>query len=122
MESLKPLDAEITKTIPQAYTVKVSGLGLDRHDIASKSGKKFWREKLFLYIILLDPFFEVKATFTGYKEPLTMYRSEVVKDNQSPNWKEFTINVADFGGIDKNFTINFYDYDNDGNYLLIFYL
>lgn len=55
--------------------------------------------------------------FPGFPEPLTMYRSEVVKDNNSPGWNTFDVNVADFGGLDKPFTVNVYDYDTDGKLL-----
>jgi hypothetical protein len=44
-----------------------------------------------------------------------MYRSEVIKDNINPGWNAFDINLGDFGGLDKPFTVNVFDYDTDGN-------
>ena len=61
-----------------------------------------------------DPYFEIKAQPSGFAKPITLYRSEVVMKNKNPSWNPFQINLRDIHGLDTQFTINVWDYDEDG--------
>jgi Ca2+-dependent lipid-binding protein len=93
-----------TGTIPPSYpylyisSVKAKGVKLDSKDANGSS----------------DPFFEIKAQPTGYLRPITLYRSEPVMKNKNPSWNPFEINLRDVHGLDTQFTINVYDWDQDG--------
>jgi len=61
----------------------------------------------------------VISTPPGATSLVTIYRSEVIKDNLSPNWKPFSINAVDVGGFDAPFTVEVYDFDSDGGHDII---
>jgi hypothetical protein len=46
--------------------------------------------------------------------PLTIYRSEVIKQNLSPEWVPFEIDPQILGGYDSPFTIIVNDWNEDG--------
>jgi hypothetical protein len=52
-----------------------------------------------------DPFFEIKYQPATASRPLTIYRSEVIKQNLNPDWKPFTLRVEDVGGIFSVFNV-----------------
>ncbi len=58
-----------------------------------------------------DPFFRIVSVPSGLSYPITLYRSEVVKQDVNPSWNEFVLNVADVRGFDEEFTIECYDWD-----------
>eukprot|EP01125_Pyxidicula_operculata_P016134 TRINITY_DN5524_c0_g1_i1.p1 TRINITY_DN5524_c0_g1~~TRINITY_DN5524_c0_g1_i1.p1 ORF type:complete len:3569 (+),score=897.31 TRINITY_DN5524_c0_g1_i1:81-10787(+) len=66
-----------------------------------------------------DPFFKIliRNKFTG--QPVTVYRSEYIKNTLEPGWKPFILNVDDVGGMHTTFTVAVYDYDDDGGHMLI---
>ena len=57
---------------------------------------------------------------TGFAFPITLYRSEIIKDTVEPHWAPFTLNVDDVRGLDTEFTISTYDWDKDGCKLIFF--
>jgi len=53
----------------------------------------------------VDPFFEIKCQFQTSpgvytSTPLTLYRSEAVKQNLNPKWFDFEINMGIIGDLD----------------------
>jgi hypothetical protein len=79
-----------------------------------------------------DPYFEVwgrplpGAPCIAYKgnvppptTPIMLYRSEFVKQNLSPSWVNFHLNLADVGGFDTEFEVRVYDYDEGDEHDLI---
>ena len=69
---------------------------------------------IFVKFFYLDPFFEVKYMPSGYSRNITLYRSEVIRNELNPTWKPFEISVSMLGGFDKSFDILVWDFDDDG--------
>jgi hypothetical protein len=68
-----------------------------------------------------DPFFEVFAKLpTG--NFVKVYRSEVLKQHQNPEWAPFVLPVEDVGGLDADFKIKCWDWDKDGGHDCIHFL
>src|SRR5690348_7097362 len=87
-----PLDFATKKFVPVAYSVSCSAMKLDKKDgPLGKSGMGIpWN-----IVMVIDPFFEVIATPPGFNKPITLYRSEVVKEDLNPVWKRsFILNVS----------------------------
>lgn len=59
-----------------------------------------------------DPFFVVSGRPPGAKGNVTIYRSEVIKQNLNPDWASFVINLEDVGGIDVPIHIAVWDWDS----------
>ena len=53
----------------------------------------------------------------GFTYPITIYRSEVIRDKDSLEWKPFILNISDVRGLDTEFTISVYDWDDNGGNL-----
>jgi hypothetical protein len=66
-----------------------------------------------------DPFFVIRHQPPTMAYPITLYRSEVIKQNLAPVWKPFDLDVNMIGGIDVPFTISVYDWDLNGSHDLI---
>jgi Copine/C2 domain len=70
-----------------------------------------------------DPFFELytKRDGAGGLTWDNVLRSDVVKNNLNPNWKEITIplSVLNQGDKDKPIKISVYDYESSGNHVLM---
>ncbi len=103
IEQVTPLSSLEKKSYPPAYTIQTSAMKLARMDLLSKS----------------DPFFKITAIPSDMNYPITLYRSEVSKDKDSPSWKPFTLNVHDVRGLDTAFVVSVYDWDEDGAHALI---
>lgn len=84
---------------------KMSGVGL-------KNQEGFLRKS--------DPFFELarRDDIAGGKTLNTIFRSEVVKDNLSPDWKQVNIELSQLcgGNLDLPFFVKLYDYESDGKH------
>ena len=70
-----------------------------------------------------DPFYELSCRRDG-AGGLTwdkVFRSDVVKNNLSPVWKEAVLNlsVLNQGQMEKPILISVYDYESDGNHVLM---
>jgi len=67
-----------------------------------------------------DPFFEIKTkNIIGMKvEWNTVYRSNVVKDNLNPNWKEDNISLSALcrGDLDAALLVTIFDHESDGEH------
>jgi hypothetical protein len=59
------------------------------------------------------------ATLPGTSKPVTLHRSEVIKQVTEATWKPFILNVADIKGLDNQFTISVFDWNKDGSGTLI---
>jgi hypothetical protein len=105
IDDVQPLDAGVTRVLPPAFMVRPSASKLERMDGTPGLGKS-------------DPFFRIIATPKGSANPVTIYRSEVIKADLNPTWKPFLLNVADVGGLDTEFTVCVYDYDAEGPELI----
>jgi len=92
------------KVLPPAFSFHTKGVKLAKKDgLLGKS----------------DPFFVVRASYPGFADKVTLYRSEVVKQNLHPEWKQFQLSAASLGGYDIPFSIEVYDWDADGGHDLI---
>lgn len=84
---------------------KMSGVGL-------KNQEGFLRKS--------DPFFELvrKVDTAGGNTFNTVFRSEVVKDNLSPDWKQVSIELSPLcgGNLDLPFFVKLYDYESNGKH------
>jgi hypothetical protein len=100
IESIAPLSKKELKQYPAAYNITASGNKLAKKDLLG-AGKS-------------DPFFKVIATPPGFSQPITLYRSEVIKDTKAPTWSSFILNVEDVRGLDTEFTVQVYDWDSNG--------
>ncbi len=63
-----------------------------------------------MLILFLDPYFRIRFG------NITLYRSEVIKKNLNPQWKEWELDLSIIGGLDEMFTIEVYDWDKDGDH------
>ncbi len=92
---------------------------LETKNLAGKSGNfynhTFTWHKADLYE--LDPFFEVTIKQVGSERPIKIHRS-TVDNSTDPSWM-FSVNVADVGGVDGEFTITCYNWNKDGGHELI---
>jgi Ca2+-dependent lipid-binding protein len=104
IDDVQPLAGEVVRAPAPAYIVKPSAAKLERMDDLG-TGKS-------------DPFFRIIATPTGFTQPVTVYRSEVIASNLNPSWRPFTLNLCDIGGIDAPIHIMVYDYDSNGPELI----
>lgn len=67
-----------------------------------------------------DAFFKITAKSQEANGYVCVYRSEVIKNDKSPQWKPFALNIADFGGhVDAEFVVEVFDIDPDGTTSLI---
>ena len=66
-----------------------------------------------------DPYFEITSNFNT--ENISVYKSEVVKNNLSPRWNHASIEMMKLcnGDLDKNFRINVYDHESNDDDVLI---
>ena len=46
----------------------------------------------------------------GVKKPAIVYRSEIIKENLKPVWKEFNLDIDLAGGMDASLTIHVFDW------------
>lgn len=98
------MDQVAVPTFPQALRISTSAQKLKRMDgLLSKS----------------DPFFLIRHTPPGFTSPITLYRSEVIRQSLQPTWQPFDLDVAMIGGIDKPFAISVFDWDLNGSHDLI---
>jgi hypothetical protein len=97
VDSLSPISSVPKKTMAPAYQVGVSAMKLDKKD-PGPTGKS-------------DPFFEIRYTPKGQTNEILLYRSEVVKKNVNPTWKDFEIDAELIGSLDTPFHIRVF-----GNY------
>jgi len=92
------------KVLAPAYEIELNGLNLERQDLLSQS----------------DAFFKITARPHGTARCVTVYKSEIIKDNKSPKWKPFQLNIGDFGGhVDAEFVVDVFDIDPNGTTTLI---
>lgn len=67
-----------------------------------------------------DPFFELarRDDTAGGATFNTVFRSEVVKDNLSPDWKQVSIELSQLcrGNFDSPFFVKIYDFESDGKH------
>ena len=68
-----------------------------------------------------DPFFEVQGETGPNEFSNLVYRSETIKNNLNPVWKEATLNLNRLcnGDRTKAFRISVYDYERSGKHVLI---
>nr|XP_018902724.1 PREDICTED: copine-8-like [Bemisia tabaci] len=85
-------------------TLKFSGRNLDKKDFFGSS----------------DPFFELLKVVEDGTYTL-IYRSEFIKWNLNPNWKQFTLPIRNLcgGDHDRDIKISCYDWNRSGNHSLI---
>lgn len=87
------LDSVAVPSFPAALRVSASAQKLKRMDgPLSKS----------------DPFFIIRHSPPGFLQPITLYRSEVVRQSLEPVWQPFDLDVNMIGGIDQPFEIQVY--------------
>ncbi|KAH3756955.1 hypothetical protein Pelo_11264 [Pelomyxa schiedti] len=94
------LDGLPTDYVPPAFTLSCSGVSLDRKDVTGKS----------------DPFFKIIGTPSGFSSPITLYRSEVIRNTLKPKWAPCNINTDWVLGLDGSFTVSVLDWDADGDH------
>jgi Ca2+-dependent lipid-binding protein len=46
------------------------------------------------------------------KNPVVVYRSEIMKENLKPVWKEFKLDIDLVGGLENSIIINVFDWVN----------
>lgn len=67
-----------------------------------------------------DPFFEISVSRPSMPDrPIKLYRSPVINNSVNPTWGPFTLNTQEVGGMDGEFTINFYDWEKNGAHVQI---
>jgi hypothetical protein len=52
-----------------------------------------------------DPFLEIRHKPPGFTQPITIHRSNVVKNSLSATWEPFELGVSVIGGLDEPFEI-----------------
>ena len=67
-----------------------------------------------MFNFFADGYFEVYSQIQVGGKPLKLYRSEVVKQDLSPDWQPFDVSLADAGGIDTPLMIKCFDWDESG--------
>jgi hypothetical protein len=119
VDKIEPVPLSGLPPLPAAYELKTHADKIVKMD--SGIGAK------------ADPYIEVwgmplpGAPCIAYKgptaplpdKPILLYRSEFIKQNLSPSWKPFRLNLADVGGLDGEFEIRAYDYDEGDEHDLI---
>jgi hypothetical protein len=103
IDAVSPLDGKHIKTYAPSYTIYPSAQKLEKKD--GLFGKS-------------DPFFEVKFWPQGFDKTITLYRSEVIKQELNPTWKPFELSVEMLGGLDKSFDVIVYDWNENGHDLI----
>eukprot|EP01117_Protostelium_nocturnum_P011865 TRINITY_DN432_c0_g1_i3.p1 TRINITY_DN432_c0_g1~~TRINITY_DN432_c0_g1_i3.p1 ORF type:complete len:929 (-),score=280.46 TRINITY_DN432_c0_g1_i3:184-2970(-) len=115
VESSKPLETATKKTIARGYSVTFHAENLDRRDVTSKS----------------DPYLVFKAIpLPGYNLPglsphfnansrVVIAKTQVIKNDQSPKWKDFEIITDLAGGFDGMIKVECWDWDDRGFHDLI---
>jgi len=101
-----------------SFNLKMSARALRSHDIMSKNDP---------YLTLnAVPFFY--ASYPGHPnlhtmvrpqllpedqrpKPVRIFQTEYIKDNATPEWAEFELNVADCGGFEGNLVLQVWDHD-----------
>jgi len=117
----------------QNWEIQFRGSHLDRKDLLSKSDPFFMisaSTNLTKHFSLIGQTYSNMSTFrknrygtkAGNRRGWTViYKSEYVKNNQSPTWKPFIIDInkLTYGNLDNPILIEVYDYDSTTNHDLI---
>ena len=78
---------------------------------------QIWYCKYYLKLTTTDPFYEVYGRRVESSQLVLLFRSEVIKNNLNPLWNtSCVLNTVDVGGLDMEFHIYVYDYDEDGTH------
>ncbi|XP_068341840.1 protein BONZAI 3-like isoform X1 [Pyrus communis] len=122
--------AEETIASRSAVEIKFRCAHLDNKDLFSKSvciSKKLRGIILLVYTSfflilydssLQDPFLRISRTVeTGGSIPIC--KTEVVDNNLNPTWKPLCLSMQQFGSKDNPLVIECFDFNSDGNHILI---
>jgi len=113
VDRVNPLAMVPPLILPPAIRICAHGRKLAKMDVGI--GKKS------------DPFFTVNAYKIGKKSGvqskrnkiITLYRSEVIKQELNPKWNSFELDVTSIGGMDTPIFIEVWDWDANGGHDLI---
>jgi len=74
---------------------------------------KNWKKKDFLGLGRSDPYLQITATPYIDKNPVVIYKSEILNSTSNPQWKPFKLDVTATGGMDSPLLFEVWDDDKD---------